>query len=347
MKKRLVIFIILLFAVIAVCMLGNYRFDGNKQRSCHIGFLAYDGTDTFISSITEEFREEITEYQKLHKDYNLSLNVMDAMADQNRQDMQAEHLLDLNYDVLCVNLVERNKASNIIAMAEEKGVPIIFFNREPVKKDLMRNESIYYEGSDANESAILQAEIIKDAFDNNKIDKNNDAIIQCAVLEGEIGHQDAVIRSEVVLKSLEKSGIKLELLTSASADWNRVKAGMTTYAWMSDTEISKKLELIISNNDTMALGAIDTLDALGINSIRVVGIDGINEALKSVERKKLLGTVLCDTSKHAEALMKLVDAVVMHKEKLEELNLDEGKYYRIPLEKIESDDISVILASEP
>ncbi|MCR4745884.1 MAG: galactose ABC transporter substrate-binding protein, partial [Lachnospiraceae bacterium] len=333
-KKLCLIFMVLLL-VFSVWTYEKYKDEKNKQYSCHIGFLQYDGKDTFISSITENFRQEITEFQNENKNYELSLNVMDAMNDQDRQNMQAEHLLDLNYDILCVNLVERNEASNIISMAEEKGVPVVFFNREPVEKDLMRNDDIYYEGSDANESAILQAEIIKDAFEKKKIDKNEDGIIQCIMLEGEKSHQDAVIRSEIVLKSLTEAGVKLELLTGAAADWNRQRAGWLTMVWLSDEKMRKKTELIISNNDAMALGAIDSLDAMGIDDIRVVGIDGISEALNNVERKKMLGTVLCDTSKHARALMELVDAVVMHKEKMEELNLDEGKYYRIPLEKIE------------
>lgn len=47
-----------------------------------------------------------------------------------------KELIDMGCDVLCVNLVDRADPSEIIDLARDHDVPIIFFNREPVEEDL-------------------------------------------------------------------------------------------------------------------------------------------------------------------------------------------------------------------
>ena len=45
---------------------------------------------------------------------------------------------------------------------------------------------------------------------NSQIDHNKDGKIQYVVLEGEAGHQDAIIRTENAVDTLNKNGIELE-----------------------------------------------------------------------------------------------------------------------------------------
>ena len=55
-----------------------------------------------------------------------------------------KELIDEGCNVLCVNLVDRTDPSEIIELARESGVPIIFFNREPVNEDMMQWSGLYY-----------------------------------------------------------------------------------------------------------------------------------------------------------------------------------------------------------
>ena len=76
-------------------------------------------------------------------------------------------------------------------------IPIIFFNREPVEEDLMRWDKLYYVGGKAKQSGELQGELAADFIKvNPQADRNNDGKIQYVILEGEMGHQDAIIRTE-------------------------------------------------------------------------------------------------------------------------------------------------------
>ena len=84
------------------------------------------------------------------------------------QNSQAERMIDLGCDVLCVNMVDRSAASGVIDQAMESDIPIVFFNREPVAEDMNRWEKLYYVGADAKESAVLEGQILVDAYRKNR-----------------------------------------------------------------------------------------------------------------------------------------------------------------------------------
>ncbi len=53
---------------------------------------------------------------------------------------------------------------------------------------------------------------------------NKDGKIQYVVLEGEAGHQDAIIRTDNAVETLKSNGIALEKLSYQIANWNRAQA---------------------------------------------------------------------------------------------------------------------------
>lgn len=162
--------------------------------------------------------------------------------------------------MVCVNLVDRTEPTTITDLAENNNVPIIFFNRELVAEDLERWKDLYYVGADASESGTLEGELAADAFkENAAMDKNSDGICQYVVLEGEAGHQDSIVRTEYSVNTMVEKGVETEKLGYAIANWNRAQAQTKTAAML--TQFNGKIELIIANNDDMALGAIDALKA--------------------------------------------------------------------------------------
>ena len=55
----------------------------------------------------------------------------------------------------------------------------------------------------------------------SKIDRNGDGVIQFAMLEGESGHQDTLIRSEWVLKELENKKIPTQQIAGSTGNWEK------------------------------------------------------------------------------------------------------------------------------
>lgn len=81
-------------------------------------------------------------------------------------------MIDAGCDVLCINLVDRTAPSRIIRMARNEDIPVIFFNREPVREDLVQWEKLYYVGCDAEQSGIMQGEIAAEYINSHpEVDK--------------------------------------------------------------------------------------------------------------------------------------------------------------------------------
>ena len=79
----------------------------------------------------------------------INLNIVDGRGSQLTQTEQIDRLIALDYDVLCVNIVDRTSAAQLIDKAQEADIPMIFFNREPVAEDLYRWNRVYYVGAKA------------------------------------------------------------------------------------------------------------------------------------------------------------------------------------------------------
>ena len=270
----------------------------------------------------------------------INVEVMDASQSQLTQNEQVKSLIEKGCDVICVNLVDRTEPTTITDLAENKQVPIIFFNRELVAEDLERWSELYYVGADALQSGVLEGELAANAFKTNaKMDKNGDGICQYVVLEGEAGHQDSIVRTEYSVNTLIENGVEAEKLGYAMANWNRAQAQTKTAALL--TQFSGKIELIIANNDDMALGAIDALRDSQIpreDWPGVVGIDGTNAGLLAVENGEMLGTVYNDKEGQAREMLNLAFAIATNGDK-DSIPLIDGKYVRTPYHKVTQENV--------
>lgn len=128
---------------------------GRGENSIRIGISLYRGDDTFINNLRSIMEEKAKEYER-ESGIKVILDIQDAKGSQNIQNNQVERFIALNCDVLCINPVDRMDASLIIDRAMTAGVPVVFFNRQPVEEDMNRWDQFYYVGVDAKETAILQ-----------------------------------------------------------------------------------------------------------------------------------------------------------------------------------------------
>lgn len=271
-----------------------------------VGVLVYNQDDLFIQSVREELDECFRKTER-EESCRITVSFFDSMGSQLTQNEQIDTFIENGYDVLCVNLVDRTDAATIIDKGKSADVPIVFFNREPVSADLERWDRIYYVGTDAAEGGKLQGEIFLDYYEKHRetVDKNKDGVIQYVLLEGEPGHQDAAIRTESCIKRIKEGGAGMERLAGANANWKLNQGKEKMEAWLQ--EFGDEIEAVISNNDAMALGALDALEEQKWSGIQaaVIGLDGIEEARAAIQEKRMIGTVINDAEGQATAIVKL------------------------------------------
>jgi methyl-galactoside transport system substrate-binding protein len=293
----------------------------------------------------DPFMEDYADYLIYESTDKFEITIYNAQNSQIIQNELIEEGLAKKPDLIIVNPVDRLGAYTIIEKVKELDIPIIFMNREPLNSDLDKYDKAYYVGAIASQSGIYQAEIIDDLFgsdpDNlNSLDLNNDNRIQAIIFKGEQGHQDAELRTEYVQKTLLEYGYNLDVLTIQTADWDLETAYQlaipTLEVYGSDTEI------IISNNDWMAIGVIDALVELGyiddINNdsiidietepwLPVIGIDGIDEGLQKVENGFMYATIINDSQSQARACILLAESIITNTDfQSDEYSLVDEKY---------------------
>ena len=262
----------------------------------------------------------------------MTLDIQEAKGSQSTQNNQVDRLISLGCDVLCINPVDRMDATVVIDKAMTAGVPVVFFNRQPVEEDMNRWDRLYYIGVDAKETGILQGQLIADLYREqpDRIDINDDGVVSYVLLEGETNHQDAMVRTEWSIQTLKDEGVPIERITGGIANWERSQASALMEQWISSCPDT--IELVVSNNDDMALGAIDALERAGIEGVNVVGIDGTNPGVEAMENGKLLGTVSSNKEVYGSAVIELAASCALGEPLPQEYPLTDGRYYWIPQE---------------
>lgn len=311
-----------------------------EERDLRIGVALYAQDDTFISTVAQHL-ERLTQEAEERTGLKITLFIQDGRGSQTTQMDQVDRLLSRGCDVLCVNIVDRTAAAVIVDKAEAEGVPLIFFNRQPVDEDIQRWSQVYYVGASAQESGTLQGRLVLQAWEQNRetLDRNGDGILQYAMLEGEPGHQDSLLRTEYSVQALTDAGVEVEKLASDTANWNRAQGAARTKQWME--EFGERIEVIFSNNDDMALGAIDTLEGVdaGLRPL-VVGVDATAPALEAVAAGQLYGTVCNDARGQAQAMLDLALALHSGEDPEETVEIIDSHYIWLPYSPVTRENLS-------
>jgi ABC-type sugar transport system, periplasmic component len=339
-KRKHFIICVIWMGVISSAFLGCVKNSDRQQaKMIKIGVTVYDQYDTFLSQLMECFNDYAGKKEE-ETGITINVEVYNASQSQSTQNNQVETMLGDGCDVICVNLVDRTDPTTIIDQAKKADIPVIFFNRELVDEDLERWNKLYYVGAKALESGIMEGELAVDAFNNNKaVDKNGDGIFQYVILEGEPGHQDAIVRTEYSVKSIVEAGVEVEKLGYGIANWNRAQA-QTKMSQMIN-QYGDKIELLLANNDDMALGAIDALKAAKIKTEKwpvILGIDGTDVGLEAVKKREMTATVYNDKEGQANIMLNLAYSICTGGD-INKLHLDENKYIRLPYFKVTYDSV--------
>jgi methyl-galactoside transport system substrate-binding protein len=275
-----------------------------EQKPVKAAVFLLDFTDDYISLI----RQNLEDVQK-ENEGKVEFTFYDGKSDQAIQNESIDKVLKEGVDLILLNIVNTEAAQTVINEIKGYNVPVILFNREPVKIDAIKSYvKALYIGTNAKEAGMLQGKMLVDAWNTNKesIDKDKDNIMQYIMLEGERGNIEAIERTRYSVLTIQQAGIKTEELALRFADWNTELARNATEAAL--LKYGDKIEAIIANDDSMAIGAIQALQAYGYNkgdktkTIAVVGVDAIPEVRDLISKGIMLGSVVQDARALAEAL---------------------------------------------
>ena len=259
-----------------------------------VGISIYKFDDNFMTLYRTELQRYLTEDLGFKAE---NVVIQDGKGDQAEQTNQIQNFITQKYDVLILNLVQASSAPEITDMCNEAGIPVVFINREPDEAEETRwkDEKIpaTYVGCDARQSGTYQGQEIYET--ENKGDINGDGKVSYIMIQGDPENVDAQYRTEFSVKALTDEGMEVEELLKQRGDWDQAKAQQIAQDALN--QYGDKIEVIFCNNDAMALGALQAIEAAGrtVNEdIYLVGVDALTEAVQNVIDGKQTGTVFND-----------------------------------------------------
>ncbi|WP_032093648.1 MULTISPECIES: galactose/glucose ABC transporter substrate-binding protein MglB [Pasteurellaceae] len=307
------------------------------QAATRIGVTIYKYDDNFMSLM----RKEIDKEAKQLKDVELLMN--DSQNAQSIQNDQVDVLLSRGVKALAINLVDPAAAPTIINKAKPDDIPVVFFNKDPGAKAIGSYDNAYYVGTDPKESGLIQGDLIAKHWKANPAyDLNKDGKIQYVLLKGEPGHPDAEARTKYVIEQLNSQGIPTEQLFIDTGMWDAAMAKDKTDAWLSSSK-ANDIEVIITNNDGMAMGALEATKAHG-KKLPIFGVDALPEVLQLIKKGEIAGTVLNDGVNQAKAVVQLSDNLAHGKAATEGTDWKlQDRVVRIPYVGIDQDNLAEFL----
>ena len=134
----------------------------------------------------------------------ISLDMQDAANDVSTAISKLEAALTKGTDVVAICAPDRESTETMAQKCSEEGIPAVFFNMEPMEATMESYDNILYVGAQAKESGEMCAQALINYWNANKeiADKNGDGVLQLVVLQGEIGQQDVVLRTQAYEETL-------------------------------------------------------------------------------------------------------------------------------------------------
>ena len=256
-----------------------------------VGVCIYKFDDAFMTTYRKALQEILE-----GKGYEVT--IVDGNNDQAKQNEQINTFITQGVDALIINPVMTSAADQIISTVKDADVPTVLINREPTADQMSAYDKLVYVGCDAAQSGTFQGELILDT--ENKGDINGDGKVSYIMIQGDPENIDAQLRTEYSVKALTDAGVEVEQLDLQRGDWDRNKGQEICQNDLA--KFGDQIEVVFCNNDDMAIGALQAIQAAGrtVNKdIYLVGVDALDAAKNEVANGNMTGTVLNDAKGQA------------------------------------------------
>jgi inositol transport system substrate-binding protein len=221
----------------------------------------------------------------------VEMQVEDAQNDVGKQLNQIENFIASGADAVIVNPVDTDATVAMTQAAANAGVPLVFVNREPVNVDDLPDNQAFV-ASDERESGTLETqEICRLLKEQGKEDG-----ARILVMMGELSNQAARQRTQDIHDVIATEECSfMEIVEEQTANWSRTEGQDLMTNWLS---AGIEFDAVVSNNDEMAIGAIQALKTAGVSmeEMLVGGVDATQDALAAMAAGDLDVTVFQDAA---------------------------------------------------
>ena len=311
----------------------------------------YTFGDVYLTSVRTAMEEAMTAK-------GMTFQMKDSNANQQTQTDDINTALVTGAEAIVINMVESGAigtAETLMNTVAQYGVPAVFFNRAVSTDDaeaaalFQSYEKSAFIGTKFDEAGKMQGDMIGEFVLANydAIDLNKDGVISYVMFKGDEANQEAILRTQYGVENADAiltaagkpalayydAGATTKYLVDMNGTWSNTASFeyMSTILAQYNPAQGNMVELIIANNDDMALGAVNALTNIGYNTgvagdpvIPVFGVDATDAAKELIAAGRMTGTIKQDNVGMADAVAHITANLVAGKDKFEGLNPSYG-----------------------
>jgi inositol transport system substrate-binding protein len=218
-------------------------------------------------------RDAMTAYAQSQP--GVELIAVDSKEDVATQLGQVENFVAQGVDAIIIIPANTDAADPMTKAAQDAGIPLVYVNRIPSNLP----EGVAYVGSDSIQAGIMQAEWLAEKLGG----KGN-----VVIMNGDLAQEAAQKRTEGEKQVFAKFP-DIQIIKEDTASWDRAQGLALMENWLSTGD---QIDAVASNNDEMAIGALQAIEAAGLlGKILVGGVDASPDALAEMDKGRLNVTV--------------------------------------------------------
>ncbi len=243
---------------------------------------------TFDDNFLTVLRNGMVEYAATLD--GVELQAEDANADVGKQLSQIENFIASGVDAIIVNAVDTSATQAMSDAAEAAGIPLVYVNRQPINVDTLPDNQAFVASNEVDSGTLQTLEVCRLLTEAG----TNPATI--VVMVGDLSNQAAVQRTADIHEVISRPECSfMTIAEEQTATWSRQLGADLMTNWLG---AGVTFDAVIANNDEMAIGAIQSLKAAGVDmsTMIVAGIDATQDALAAMQAGDLDVTVFQDAA---------------------------------------------------
>ncbi len=258
-----------------------------------------DGIGVSMALFDDNFLTVLRNGIQSYADGNgVSVQIEDAQNDVAKQLDQINNFIASGVDAIVVNPVDTSATQAMSDAAAAAGVPLVYVNRQPINLDSLPDNQAFVASNEVDSGTLETIALCDNWAAEGKTEVN------VYVLQGELSNQAAVQRTQDIYDVIEagKCKVKINVIDQQTANWSRDQAQNLMTNWLST---GTAFDGVISNNDEMAIGAIQAMKAAGIDmaTVQVGGVDATQDALAAMQAGDLDVTVFQNAKAQGEGAL--------------------------------------------
>ena len=240
--------------------------------------------DRFDDNFLTVLRNRMSDYAKTQP--GVKVQIEDAQDDVSKQLSQVQNFIANGVDAIIVNPVDTSATTAITRAAAEAGVPLVYVNREPADVDELGPKAAFVASNEAESGTLETKQNLQASRRQGRHPGHRGPAHQSgggAAHQGRPrGHRHADCKG---MKIIAERTAELGSHQGAEPDDQLAVEGL-------------KFDAVVSNNDEMAIGALQAMKAAGVDTKTAIvgGVDATQDALASMKAGDLKVTVFQDAA---------------------------------------------------